>query len=355
MFRPFVFSSKIGYKALRLVVIWWLCRALIVPSSRPVIAVMGALKADKPGGHVSRKDREAPARLRRQGRSNWNMGSKKIKQQTLKWNSVKMCQVSRPNFCFDLSCNHWKARCWWFRIKSFAVWGGAVHNWHSAVVAKNGAMYAVPFSASFALKVEFADGFQVAVQMAWSAVFCWACEVTRLGSFGNTMGKWSQAILSPHGDVYGVPWSADKVLKIRPESDEAGATWGNRGQWKISGDQWWLVAVIWAIYNPLIYTHIYTRCMMFSRCHAILSYFVDIFKHLSTFKISIFFCIYMLSYICSFDLNFPISMHTASVVAWIIISLCLRHMSCNVGETCDQKVFKAEVQYESLGANTYFP
>ena len=33
--------------------------------------------------------------------------------------------------------------------------GGALHNWHSAVVAKNGAIYAVPFSASFALKIEF--------------------------------------------------------------------------------------------------------------------------------------------------------------------------------------------------------
>jgi len=46
-------------------------------------------------------------------------------------------------------------------------------------------------------------------------------EATRLGSFGNNMGKWSQAILSQEGDVYGVPWSAEKVLKIRPLTDEA--------------------------------------------------------------------------------------------------------------------------------------
>ena len=35
------------------------------------------------------------------------------------------------------------------------------------------------------------------------------------------MGKWSQAILSQEGDVYGVPWSAEKVLKIRPLTDQA--------------------------------------------------------------------------------------------------------------------------------------
>ena len=46
-------------------------------------------------------------------------------------------------------------------------------------------------------------------------------EATRIGSFGNNMGKWSQAILSQEGDVYGVPWSADKVLKIRPVTDQA--------------------------------------------------------------------------------------------------------------------------------------
>lgn len=46
-------------------------------------------------------------------------------------------------------------------------------------------------------------------------------EATRLGSFGNNMGKWSQAILSQEGDVYGVPWSAEKVLKIRPLTDQA--------------------------------------------------------------------------------------------------------------------------------------
>lgn len=89
--------------------------------------------------------------------------------------------------------------------------GGAVHNWHSAVVAKNGAIYAVPFSASFALKLEFQGD---------------SLQATRLGSFGNNMGKWSQAILSQEGDVYGVPWSAEKVLKIRPLTDQV-SSFGN--------------------------------------------------------------------------------------------------------------------------------
>jgi len=88
---------------------------------------------------------------------------------------------------------------------------GALHNWHSAVVAKNGAIYAVPFSASFALKIEFTGD---------------SVQAKQLGTLGNSMAKWSQAILSSNGDVYGVPWSAEKVLKIRPQTDEV-STFGN--------------------------------------------------------------------------------------------------------------------------------
>ena len=102
--------------------------------------------------------------------------------------------------------------------------GGALHNWHSAVVAKNGAIYAVPFSASFALKIEFSgDSVQAGIPGLLHPITLSATtwQAKQLGTLGNSIAKWSQAILSSNGDVYGVPWSAEKVLKIRPQTDEA--------------------------------------------------------------------------------------------------------------------------------------
>ncbi|CAK9079414.1 unnamed protein product [Durusdinium trenchii] len=107
------------------------------------------------------------------------------------------------------------------RTHELVCQGNTLHSWHSAVVAENGAIYAVPFSATAALKINFQGA---------------STQVIQLGDFGNGLGKWGHAVLSHTGDVYGVPWSAEKVLKIRPQNDQV-TTFGNfepgPARWKL--------------------------------------------------------------------------------------------------------------------------
>ncbi|CAJ1366421.1 unnamed protein product, partial [Effrenium voratum] len=92
---------------------------------------------------------------------------------------------------------------------------GAVHNWHSAVVAKNGAIYALPFSGTTVLKIQLGQ-----------------IQVQQLGR--ELSGGWSHALLSRAGEVYGVPFSAQKVLKVSStdEVSQFGSFEPGVAQWK---------------------------------------------------------------------------------------------------------------------------
>ena len=79
--------------------------------------------------------------------------------------------------------------------------GTSAEKWHDAVLAGDGAVYAVPHNATTVLRINTAT--RVVTTLA-------------LGSFGldSGGGYWSAAALGNNGKVYGVPWNAACILEI---------------------------------------------------------------------------------------------------------------------------------------------
>eukprot|EP00931_Biecheleriopsis_adriatica_P067006 TRINITY_DN41210_c0_g1_i1.p1 TRINITY_DN41210_c0_g1~~TRINITY_DN41210_c0_g1_i1.p1 ORF type:complete len:752 (-),score=125.14 TRINITY_DN41210_c0_g1_i1:18-2225(-) len=94
------------------------------------------------------------------------------------------------------------------------------HKWRSAVVADNGAIYAVPFTADSVLKIVH----------SFSGV-----QVSTFGNFGSLFGKWGHAVSARSGAIYGVPHNAASVLKVTPGTDDVstfGALGASEAKWK---------------------------------------------------------------------------------------------------------------------------
>lgn len=74
--------------------------------------------------------------------------------------------------------------------------------WYGGVLAPNGMIYGVPYSATTVLKINPTDD-----------------TFTTFGSLPSTSFKWRGGVLAPNGMIYCAPLSSGNILKINPTND----------------------------------------------------------------------------------------------------------------------------------------
>ena len=87
---------------------------------------------------------------------------------------------------------------------------GEGNKWHGGVLARNGKIYGIPYDSDSVLVIDPAIDTSTTIPIP---------DPDPSGPHPGDPSKWYGGVLAPNGKIYCIPWKADYVMTIDPESD----------------------------------------------------------------------------------------------------------------------------------------